>query len=90
VEENKRGIINGATLMLFRNTITGTQYDEILEVVALADANLFKPYLYLIPFEKVRDKLQPVPVSKRAHPLSREYIIESLLSNEFEPVEVNQ
>jgi hypothetical protein len=44
--------------------------------------------LYLIPFAGAHGMLQTVPVDKRAHPLSVEYIIESLPRSAFDVIEL--
>ena len=43
----------------------------------------------VIPFSLVRDKIEPVPVSQRAHPLSAEFIVKKLPRNCFDAIGVD-
>lgn len=89
IASSRRNIIHGATFKLNAGVINQTQYDEIVNIVERAGTDLFKPLLFVIPYDKVVNELREVAVDQRAHPLSREYIIESLARSNFDVIEVN-
>jgi hypothetical protein len=88
IRANKRGIANGAVLKLSRGIINEQQHREIMAIISKAQIADFQPFIYLIPYNGVINKITTVPVAKCAHPLSREFIIEDLLREEFDVVEV--
>ena len=49
---------------------------------------MFKPLLYIIPFETVKDICERVPLAEKAHPLSQEFIIKELKGNMFDIIEL--
>ena len=57
-----------------------------MSTVKSADIRDFRPLFYIIPFQLVRDRLEPVPVDLRAHPLSVEFIIELLPRDCFDAI----
>jgi hypothetical protein len=61
---------------------------EIASVVDLADIRDFRPMCYVIPFCLVRNRVRPVPISERAHPLSPEFVIEVLPRDCFDAIEL--
>ncbi len=81
------GIVNGAHTKLSDGKISSEIFDEIMLVIDRCEIRDFRPLLYLLPREGVADKLKPVPVDQRAHPLSMEYIIENLSKPEFDVIE---
>jgi len=83
----RAGIKKGAEEKHKAGKITQDERDEILEVVDTAERSDFKPLTYLMPFAKVKHLLKTTPVSKRAHPLSEEYIIEELPADCFDIIE---
>ena len=83
----KLGIINGARAKLSRGEISQEVFDEINLVVDQSELMDCRPLLYVIPRDKVQDKLKDVEVSQRAHPLSVEYIAENVHSSEFDVLE---
>lgn len=84
---NKAGLQRGAVAKLDSHVITPDQHRDILEIIAGADAAEFRPLLYVIPFEIISAKIRPVPLEKKAHPFSEEYIIDELNRTEFDVVE---
>ena len=50
----------------------------------------FVRFFYLIPFVGVSHLLKEVPVPKRAHPLSPEYIIKELPTELFDVIELER
>jgi hypothetical protein len=86
VKDNKIGIIKGATSKQEQEIITKEQEQEIISIVNMATMGDFYPLLYVIPFSKVKKIVKKVSVEKRAHPLSDEYLIESLHRKYFDVI----
>jgi hypothetical protein len=78
IAANKAGIVRGMEAKLSVGAIDDEVATEIASVIGAADILDFRPLLYVIPFHVVRDRLRPVPVRQRAHPMSVEFIIETL------------
>jgi hypothetical protein len=76
--------VRGALIRHSRNEITDHQLAEIKDIVALAETRDFRPLLYVISFPRVKEAVKPVEIGKRAHPLSPEFIIESLPRSAFQ------
>jgi hypothetical protein len=83
----KLGIVNGARNKLSSGEIEQDVFDEISLVVDQSELRDCRPLLYVIPRDKVDEKLRGVEVSQRAHPLSVEYIAENVHSSEFDVIE---
>jgi hypothetical protein len=87
VQENKMGILRGATLKRAAGLITESQEREIVAIVEKAETRDFRPLLYVIPFASVSRVVAEVPVENRAHPLAQEYLIDQLSRDCFDVVE---
>jgi hypothetical protein len=88
VNENKAGILRGAAIKRAGGVISDSQQHEIGSILEQASGRDFRPLLYVIPFHAVRSLAQRVPVAQRAHPLAREYIVESLRRDLFDVLEL--
>lgn len=84
IAENKLGIIKGATIKRSIGSISDQEVQEITEIVQAAEVTDFYPLLYVIPFEPISHLIKEVPVSRRAHPLSEEFLIEELPGDLFD------
>jgi hypothetical protein len=87
VQENKVGILRGATRKRAAGLITESQERDIVAIVDRAETMDLRPLLYLIPFVSVSAMVVEVPVENRAHPLAQEYLIEQLPRHCFDVVE---
>lgn len=88
IEDNKDGIMKGATIRFGKQEITQSEFTRITEMVEQATIQEFEPKIYVIPADKVASKLILVSVEKSANPLSTEYKIEDLTIGEFDIIEV--
>ncbi len=88
IDNNKVGILKGATEKLNQRIITKEQYDEICMRVAYASDEEFYPVIYLINKKAVKKRLIVVSKSDAASDSSIEYIIKDLKRNEFDLVRV--
>jgi hypothetical protein len=84
---NRIGIQSGAAQKAATGAITVKEKKEIFSIARAAPLPFFKPLLYVIPFSLVADRVRPVPVTKRANPISREYIIDELPRSYFDVIE---
>ena len=90
IAENRSSIIAGAQKKHSAGMITDDELREITEIAAAADCADFRPLLYVIPYVAVSHLLKEVAVSKRAHPLSPEYVIEELPTELFDAIELER
>jgi hypothetical protein len=88
IEANRKRILGGAKIKLEAGVINQEQYDEIEKIVKSVEISDFRPILYVIPYSNVAADVREATVEERAHPLSREGIIESLDRANFDPIEV--
>ena len=87
-ERNRKGVMGGAKVKLASGVINEEDASEIKEIVARATAYDMRPLLYIIPYDRVADRVKRVPVADRAHPLSVEYRIEELPRDSFDVIEL--
>lgn len=86
VQANKAGILRGADSKRKAGVITAQQQRDIASMVEGADLSYFSPLLYPILYERVSALLREVPISEKAHPFYKEYIIEELPRKHFDPI----
>jgi len=87
IRENKLGISNGANITLANGGIDANEHATILQMIEHSKLNHFRPLLFLINAEMVKDRIEQVPVAERANPLGIEYRIKDLKEYEFEIIE---
>ena len=90
IDMNKAGILRGAYLKAKAKAITKKQQAEILTIVQKAELNDFRPLIFIIPYESVKNLIEDVPIDKRAHPLSIEFIIQRLPRNCFDVIQLHR
>jgi hypothetical protein len=78
IAANKAGILKGMEVKRSAGRITSEAAIEIASIVETAEIRDFRPLLFVIPFHLAADRIRPVPIGQKAHPLSIEFIIESL------------
>jgi hypothetical protein len=84
IAQIRRGILRGAEIKHQRSEISDKALMEIKQVVSATEIWDYRPLLYVIAYPQVKDLVSAVPIKKRAHPLSQEYVIESLPNSCFE------
>ena len=89
VSRNKVGILRGASVKRRAGVITASQEKEIASILDSAETRDFSPLIYVIPYHVVAKQVTSVPISERAHPLSAEYIVESLQRGQVDVIEVS-
>lgn len=87
IRNNRSGLVQGAGLKRQSHKISDEQYSDIVAIIDAAQPADFRPLLYIMPFEQVRHLLRRVAVADRAHPLSIEYVVESLPRRLFDILE---
>jgi hypothetical protein len=88
IKDSMTGILRGVAAKRAADVISDDDQRDIVSMVDRAGGRDFRPLLYVIPFVGVSGIVKPVPVAERAHPLSREYIIETLLRRDFDVLEL--
>ena len=88
INNNKAGILKGATAKLQQGVITAEQHKEISARVAYARMEDFYPMVFLINRKLVKGRLEIVEKEEAASNSSIEYIIKDLKWNEFEIIRV--
>jgi hypothetical protein len=84
LQHNRAGLQRGMEAKLAERVITEEQCLGLKGFVANAAIDEFRPLLYVIPFEGVRDLVESVSPSQKAHPFSPEYRIERLPRSRFD------
>ena len=87
IKENRVGILRGASAKRQAGVINDQQEKEIAAIIELAQARDFRPLMYIIPYAAVVNRLREPPPEDKAHPLSAEYIIDSLPRQCFHIIE---
>lgn len=88
MRQKLEGVLKGARAKLEAGVIGPAQRDEIREMVERMHPREFRPVLYVIPYDRVRDWVREVPVHERAHPFSEEYRVEALPHDSFHMIEL--
>ena len=88
IQDNKIGILKGATYKKDAGVITAEEEAEIVSIIEIAEIIDFRPLLYVIPYDKAQTLMRNVPVRERANPLSTEYIIDKLPRDLFDVIEI--
>ncbi|MBI1927944.1 hypothetical protein HYR99_27345 [Candidatus Poribacteria bacterium] len=88
IENNRKRILRGAEIKFQAGEISQHQRTEIEKIVNSVEISAFRPLLYIIPYHNVAAIVREATVEERAHPLSLEFIIESLDRHYFDPIEV--
>jgi hypothetical protein len=86
--KKREGLIRGAEAKLRDGLITAAVFDEILRTVEKSPVTDFRPVLYVMPYERVRDTVVEASVEERAHPLSIEYRVDPLPRDSFHVLEL--
>lgn len=87
IPSSRDGLRRGALSRQKAGMITEQQRLEVEAIIAAAPLADFRPLLYVIPFSLVMELVNEVPPAQRAHPFSREYIVENLPRARFDVVE---
>lgn len=87
IEQNRVGLLDGAAEKFKTGIIKKDDFEEILSIVDKAGLQDFRPCLYVIPCtEEIENKVERVPVEKRAHPCSPEILITDLPRRCFDQI----
>lgn len=87
IKENRIGILRGAAIKKDQGIIADKDVQDIAAILEQSETRDFRPLIYVMPYQTVSHRLSEVPVKKRAHPLSIEYVIEELPHDEFDVIE---
>lgn len=84
IENNTAGILKGAKDKLNSGVISRKEYNEIRNIVSVAEYGDFFPVLYIVESKKVKSRCLEVVIRERASDDAVEYKIEDLKEDEFE------
>ena len=89
--ERITGVLTGLEVNKNKNIIDVDTYNQLKEIIETYREkgtiwNELRPLIYIIPFERVKDRVTKVPPSKTASISSEEYIIEDLKDEEFDVI----
>ncbi len=87
IKNNIIGLKKEAGIHYENKIINDNELALITKIIDTAQISDFRPLLYVIPTALVQGKIRTVSVDKIANPLSIEYQIIDLKSNEFEIIE---
>jgi hypothetical protein len=83
----KASLIKIAAEKHLKNEISDVQRDEIIFMLNNCDYDFWRPVIYIIPNIIEPERVQTVPMSRRAS-FGPEYIISDLTPNDFDIIEV--
>lgn len=83
LSNNRTGLRIGVESKYAEGIIGESQRDDINYIIDETECIGFRPLIYVIPYEEVKDIITTVPVSATASPHSTEYIIEELPGDMF-------
>jgi hypothetical protein len=86
---NKEGIHRGALARHQQGLIGLHEVEEIDNSLDRAECRDFRPVLYIIPYEQVRESVIRIRVAERAHPMSVEYRVDPLPRASFDMIELS-
>lgn len=90
IEQNRRGLRTGAVVKRDAGAISALQFSEIKFIIENAHTREFRPVLYVIPFDRVKELAIEVPAAECANPFSVEYRIEQLRNDCFHVLELRR
>ena len=83
ISKNRMGLRQGVAVKYAEDVIDESQRDDINYIIENTECAGFRPLIYVIPYEEVKDIIYTVPVTSTANPSSTEYIIEKLPGHMF-------
>ena len=89
IRDNRLGLKRGAIINYENGIISETELAIINSIIEKANITKFRPLLYIMPFNKIKEKLTRVEVDISANPLSMEYQINGLTNQDFDIIEFN-
>lgn len=88
LEQKRKGLIRGAEERCAQGLIGDAELEAIRETVERSTLSEYRPVLYLIPYDRVRDMVIEPSVSERAHPFSIEFKVDPLPREFFDVLEL--
>lgn len=89
IEQNRLGLLNGVEIKYKSKVIDDRQRTNLIKIINNADIYYFRPLIYIIPYNKIKNKLVGVDSFDKAEYFSEEYKIENLFTNEFDIIDIN-
>ncbi len=89
IAETKLGLITGARKQKDNGVISDKQLDEIITIVDQSSIMDYRPIVYVVPTKGIENQIKEAPVSQKANPFSKEYIIEALHRKYFDIINID-
>ncbi len=81
-------MLTGADIQLKNGIITASQRLDIIEIVNIAEVEDFRPLIFVIPLDSVRNIAKVANVRLTAGLFSKEYIIDKLPRDKFDVIDI--
>lgn len=88
IEQNRDGILRGAVIKRAAGIISERQQADIKGIVASSGLRDFRPLLFIISFGPIANRVEVVPLARRASLFHEEYTIERLPRALFDVIEL--
>ena len=83
ISDKRTGLREGVEAKYAEDIIEESQRDEIYYIIGNTECGGFRPLIYAMAYEEVKDITYTVPAADAARPSSTEYIIEKLPGSMF-------
>ena len=90
IRNNINGLRRATVLKLADGVIDDEEFAKINLMLDKATPDLFRPLLYIIPKENIKDKIATVSITETAGVLSEEFRVVDLRLGEFEIIQTNR
>lgn len=90
ISDNRAALRGAANERRMQGVITASQQYEITYLIENAELREFRPLLFVIPFSKVRKRVQRISIEEWASPLYPEFVIPDLPRRCFDILELRR
>ena len=90
IARQRRGIARGASMKADAGVISPAERAHIEGMAHRAPLRDFRPLMFVMPYDRVRDLVQPADLTERARASSNEFIIEALPREFFDVVQLEE
>ena len=88
IKENKAGLKKAGRAKKEAGIINDTQFNALKTMINNAGTNDFRPLIYIVQADKVKDIVKEVEIKIMARPLGEEYLIEELQREHFDIIDI--
>ena len=88
ISMNKTGLIKGANVNHSKGVISEQEKLQITSVVEQASIEYFRPLIYVMSYNEVKDITNPASIEIKVGYFSKEYIIETMPRQMFDVIDI--